>query len=209
MSFSNFILFITIAVAYIASPGPAVFIAINYALNCGIKKTAILLLGNSLGLGILAFISAIGIGAIIVASAFLTKLLQIIGALVLIYMGVKMILKAYHLKTINIEVKSCSKDYFSYFKEGLLLALTNPKPIIFFTSIYPQFIDFSANISNLIFQFFILGITFMALSFLILNLYALISKYILGNFLTKDFLKIFNYISGILLIFIAILLIAN
>ncbi len=202
---SNYYIFITIAIAYIASPGPAVFISIFYGLDCGIKKTIILLLGNTLGLGILAFISAIGIGAIIISSPILINGLQFVGALVLIYIGLKMIIKA---KSSKISLKtSCTKNYYSYFKEGLLLSLTNPKPIIFFTSIYPQFVELNSN--NIMIQFLILGISFMVLSFLILSSYSVLSRYILGNFLTPRRIEIFNSLSGIILIVLALMLIFN
>jgi len=52
---SSYFIFLLIAFGYIASPGPAVFIAINGGASIGKKKTFVLLLGNTIGIGIIAF----------------------------------------------------------------------------------------------------------------------------------------------------------
>ena len=93
---------------------------------------------------------------------------------------------------------------FAYYKEGLLLAVTNPKPIIFFTSIYPQFIQDNDTKSL---QFLILACTFMFISFCTLNVYALISKNTIGKVLNNNRLKIFNIVSGTALILTAVFIV--
>lgn len=205
MEINNYIIFISIAFAYIVSPGPAVFIVINYGATFGLKKTMYLVFGNTLGVGILAFISAVGIGALIISIPLLKNTLIIIGAVVLIYLGVKMIKNTKNLIIIQtIDTTIVHKNKFDFFKEGLMLALSNPKPIIFFMSIYPQFINFTENQTI---QFLILGFTFMVISFISLNFYSLLSKYTLGKMLTEKRAKVFNFASGLLLIILAILLI--
>ena len=90
MSVDNYFLYILIAVGYISSPGPAVFVAINSGVAIGVKRTSVLLAGNTIGLGVLAFISALGVGSFILNSAKLTVALKILGALWLAYLGIKM-----------------------------------------------------------------------------------------------------------------------
>ena len=58
------------------------------------------------------------------------------GAIFLVYLGFKMI----NTTQTKISLKN-SKKKSTFYKEGILLAITNPKPIIFFSSIYPQFVD--------------------------------------------------------------------
>lgn len=205
MELNNYFLFLSIALAYIISPGPAVFIAINYGALYRTKRTMVLLIGNTIGLGILSFISAIGIGFIIMSSPLLNNLSQIFGAFFLIYLGIKMIRSKVEF---NIETKenSSGKSLYLFFKEGLLLSLSNPKPIIFFLSIYPQFIDYGERQN---YQFLLLGGTFMVLSFVALNLYSIFSKFTFGKFLTDVRIKYFNLSSGVLLILMATLLLKN
>jgi len=198
MALNEYITFLIVAISYIASPGPAVFIALNFGLNNNVKSAIFLFLGNTLGLGILAFISAIGVGSIIVSSPVASNVLKILGALFLIYLGIKMI-----KSKPKIETKAFTKKKsFLEFKEGVLLALGNPKPIIFFLSIYPQFIKEG---NNVFFDFLLLAITFMICSFLILLGYVLISKYFLHKRIFKYLGKI-NIFSGVTLIVIAFLL---
>jgi homoserine/homoserine lactone efflux protein len=203
----DYFIFIFIAIAYIASPGPAVFLSINYSAIYGFKRTFVTLLGNTTGLGILAFVSAVGIGTIIINSPLLVNIIKIIGAIVLLYIGIKMIVSSKTIECIKIDKKNkIDKSFYSSYKEGLILALSNPKPIIFFTSIYPQFIVIDGNENQ---QFLILGFSFMILSLLCLSLYAIISKYTLGKFLNEQRSKSFNFSSGITFIILAILLLST
>lgn len=205
MSVDNYILYLLIATGYIASPGPAVFIAINNGATIGLRKTALTLLGNTIGLGCIALISSIGIGALIISSAILTNLIKIVGAVWLVYIGSKMMLSDTKLVR-NSDFSNYNKQEvgsFSRFKDGLILALTNPKPIIFFISIYPQFIIANGNEQP---QFFILGITFMILSFTLLNIYALLSKLTIGKVLNPKRMRFFNIIFGLTFFLLALFL---
>ena len=212
MILENYILFVTIAILYIASPGPAVFLAINYGALYGFKRVFITLLGNSTGLAILAFLSAIGIGAIIVNSIFLTNIIKILGAIFLVYICIKMILSYYKNKdksknSQNIDDVISNQNNLSSYKEGLFLALSNPKPIIFFTSIYPQFIVNSGD--GIIKQFFIMGFTFTFLSLLCLSLYAILSLSVFKKFLSVKRVILLNLFSGVTFIILAFFLIIN
>ena len=204
ISSQDYFIFISIAIAYIASPGPAVFLSINYSAIYGFKRTFITLLGNTTGLGILVFISAVGVGTLIVNSPLVANIIKIIGSIVLLYIGIKMIM-SYRI-TECIKLDKTNKSFYNSYKEGLILALSNPKPIIFFTSIYPQFIIINGNENQ---QFFILGCSFMFFSLLCLSLYAIISKYTLGKFLNDKRAKSFNLISGMTFITLAILLLST
>ena len=202
MNLTDILLFLSIAIPYIASPGPAVFLTINYSLNYGIKNTLKLLLGNTTGLGILALISAFGVGILIVSSPLLKTIMQIGGAIFLTYLGFKMIKNS----DFKIKINRLTAKTPSFYKEGIILALTNPKPIIFFSSIYPQFVH---TFSNKIFlEFFILGILFMFFSFSILSIYAFFAKKFLNIFIKEPHhIKIFNIFSGIIMIILGLILI--
>jgi len=152
-------------------------------------------------LGILAFVSAIGVGFIITASPILKTIMQMGGAIFLVYLGFKMI----NTTQTKITLKN-SKKKSTFYKEGILLAITNPKPIIFFSSIYPQFVD--SNSKTVFLDFSILGILFMLSSFFILLIYSLFSKRFFNLFLNNPkHLKRFNIISGSILVLLGIILV--
>lgn len=207
----NYLLFIIIAVGYIASPGPAVFIALNGGLVVGAKRTAMLLAGNTAGLGILATISALGVGAFILNSAQLTAVIKFLGALWLAYLGIKMIRASHATDFVadkkHLRARYADASWASKFRDGLVLALTNPKPIVFFTSIYPQFVVADGLAAWRI--FLLLGATFLLLSFALLNLYSVLSAVIAKKWLNQNTINTVNRLFGGLFILLALLLIVG
>ena len=95
-----------------------------------------------------------------------------------------------------------SKSFFSFFKDGFLVAGTSPKAWLFFPLIFPQFIDFN---SNYVIQFFILIITYVVLDFLSLIGYALLAQKLITWIKANP--KIINTISASVLILIAVIII--
>ncbi|MDD9858614.1 MAG: LysE family translocator [Gammaproteobacteria bacterium] len=210
MSIDNYLLYVLIAVGYIASPGPAVLVAINGGVAVGVKRTAALLAGNTVGLGALAFISALGVGALILNSAKLTVAVKILGALWLVYLGVKT-MRSPAAPDPGLHQDRLRKIYagaggLAEFRDGLVLALTNPKPIVFFVSIYPQFIVADGSIAR---RFLLLGATFMLLSFGILNVYSALSAVIAEHFLDAKKIRLVNYLFGGTFLALALFLLAE
>ena len=95
-----------------------------------------------------------------------------------------------------------SKSFFSFFKDGFLVAGTSPKAWLFFPLIFPQFIDFN---SNYVIQFFILITTYVVLDFLSLIAYALLAQKLI--IWIKANPKTINTISASVLIIIALIII--
>tara|TARA_B100000579_G_C22302349_1_gene607729 strand:- start:87 stop:602 length:516 start_codon:yes stop_codon:yes gene_type:complete len=106
-------------------------------------------------------------------------------------------------KEVNSEIVSI-KSFFSFFKDGFLVAGTSPKAWLFFPLIFPQFVDFN---SNYIVQFFILIITYIVLDFVSLICYALLAQKLISWIKTNP--KTINTISASVLVFIALLIIVT
>ena len=103
-------------------------------------------------------------------------------------------------KDIN-SVNHDKKSFFSFFKDGFLVAGTSPKAWAFFPLIFPQFIDFN---SNYIAQFFILITTYMVLDFLSLVGYAILANKLI--IWIKANPKLINTISACVLLIIAVII---
>ena len=97
-----------------------------------------------------------------------------------------------------------SKSFFSFFKDGFLVAGTSPKAWLFFPLIFPQFIDFN---SNYIIQFFILITTYIVLDFLSLIGYALLAQKLIKWIKANP--KTINTISASVLVIIALIIIIS
>ena len=202
MELHTILLYSTVAFFYILSPGPAVFLAIINGMRADLKSVAVAAFGNIVGLLFLSTASILGLGAIIIASATLFMVVKVVGSLYLIYLGIKFI-KAKSALKMNIEQSGLERGVTKkgYFKEAFLLAVTNPKPILFFTAIFPQFLD---SKSALLPQFIIMTTLFMGLSFTILFLYGVLakkSKKLLSN---PKRVTWFNRVSGAIFIALGI-----
>ena len=93
------------------------------------------------------------------------------------------------------------KSFFSFFKDGFLVAGTSPKAWAFFPLIFPQFIDFS---SNYVAQFFILIATYIVLDFLTLIGYAILANKLVVWLKANP--KVINTISACVLLIIAVII---
>jgi threonine/homoserine/homoserine lactone efflux protein len=194
MNHDTLLIYTFVSFFYIISPGPAVFLAVyNGAVN-GVKCVMLSAFGNILGLMLLSTLSITGISAILLASATLFMAVKIIGACYLIYLGFKQIwANKKSMTETSPSDKKQQRTLFSYFKEGFFVAITNPKPIIFFAALFPQFLDAS---QPLFFQFSLMTVIFMLFSFLSLSTYGYLAQSAKGLLSNPNNVKWFHRISG-------------
>jgi homoserine/homoserine lactone efflux protein len=152
--------FFSVAAIATLIPGPAMLLVSTHSLSFGWSKTALTVLGNVTGLAILSTASVLGVGVLIIRSLIIFSALKIFGALYLLYLGVKLYKKGIPSLAVNLS-NAESKSASLYF-QGITLALSNPKAIVFTTALFPQFIDPS---EALLPQFVVLVSTLMVLSF--------------------------------------------
>ena len=124
-----------------------------------------------------------------------------IGVLYLLYLAYDVYKSS--PKNINSKIIT-SKSFFSFFKDGFLVAGTSPKAWLFFPLIFPQFIDFN---SNYIVQFFILITTYIVLDFLSLIGYAVLAQKLITWIKANP--KTINTISASVLVVIALIIIVT
>ena len=172
MNIDTLLIYTAVTFFYVTSPGPAVILAIVNGMKANMKTVMISSFANIMGLMILSTVSIWGLGVIITTSAVLFTVIKLVGAFYLIYLGIKFLLNN---KALNFESNDNKEDKSmgKYFMESFLIAVTNPKPILFFTAIFPQFIDKSVSILP---QFLIMTGVFMFISFSSLCAYGLLSK---------------------------------
>lgn len=194
MSYDTLILYCIVSFFYIISPGPAIFLAIYNGIVNGFRVVVSSALGNIIGLMVLSTLSISGIGAILLASKTLFMFVKILGAGYLIYLGVKQILAA---KKSCFDIKDnftdSARSLFSFFKEGFVVAVTNPKPIVFFAALFPQFLETGRWLVG---QFAIMTLIFMLFSLASLSTYGYLAGRAKGFLSTTNNIKWFHRISG-------------
>ncbi len=177
MDITTWVLFMAVGVAAVVSPGPAILLSISNSIRFGISKVVLSSLGNISGLFLLSSAAIFGLGAVIKTSNNLFLIVKVIGAGYLIYLGIRQWRSRSNLfadAKINCNAdKGKTKSNKKFFLEGFLIAMTNPKAILFFTALFPQFIN--TNLS-LIPQFLVMTFTFMAMSFICLMSYGLLAS---------------------------------
>lgn len=193
MSFELWLMFTTAAFINIISPGPAIILAISNGVSGGLRSVVASSLGNIAGLFIISSISMFGLGLILQASSLMFTVLKFIGAGYLIYLGIKKFRSADRFLAVQSAIDNEVVIFSKKFKEAFLVAVTNPKAILFFIAFFPIFMDSSAPVIP---QFMIMTFTFMVLSFLSLATYGAIAKTARGWFESPKVVKAFHRVTG-------------
>jgi homoserine/homoserine lactone efflux protein len=119
------------------TPGPAVLLVISQSVTAGFRASARGALGIISGNAIYFGLSALGVGALLVASEPLFQLIRILGALYLVWIGIRLIMGDH--APVEAQAKPSARTR-SFFVQGLWTQLLNPKALLFFTALLPQFI---------------------------------------------------------------------
>lgn len=165
MDISTWLAYLVVTLICVLTPGASVLFAISNSLTLGWRRITFFSVGNILGFFFVALFSIAGLGVLLKTSILLFFILKIIGGSYLIYLGYKQwnskvnIFSNINRKT---EKKELQKTDMQLFLKGLLLAITNPNVILFFSALFPQFIKPERNLLP---QFIILIGTFMFCSF--------------------------------------------
>ena len=197
----NYFLFLQIILFLFITPGTPRIVIISYSMNYGIKKCVWTALGDITANFIQATLVIFVLGSFFSNNPNFLNTFKWIGVAYLIYLAFDVYRSA--PKEVNSKIVT-SKSFFSFFKDGFLVAGTSPKAWLFFPLIFPQFIDFS---SNYIIQFFILIITYVILDFLSLIGYALLAQKLISWIKANP--KTINTISASVLILIALIIIVT
>lgn len=186
----NYLIYVGVAIATILLPGPAVMLTLNNSIQRGILKSLAGILGIALAILLVAIISATSLGIVLASSAIAFNIIKIVGAAYLIYLGIKM----FRSETANNDLfKEQEGSFFKCFMEGFLVSVSNPKAVIFFMSIFPQFIDLTQEYTP---QFILLAVTFSFLVIVIHTIYAVSASFAKSKLSSQNGSYLLNKISG-------------
>lgn len=145
MTSETLLLFTATEAALSLSPGPAVMMVVAYGLTRGWRMSLWVTLGILTGNAIYFALSATGIGSLILASPTVFKLIKYAGAAYLVYLGLSAIFGKPSPITIS-KLDGQAQRGGRVFLSALMLQLTNPKTLLMFVAILPQFIDTNAPV---------------------------------------------------------------
>jgi threonine/homoserine/homoserine lactone efflux protein len=153
--------FAAAAFVLIVIPGPSVMFEISRSVALGRRAGLATVAGNALGELVQAAAVAVGIGAIIQRSAPLFTLVKVIGVAYIILLGVRAIRDRRSLSD-ALGVVAAPRSDRRIFVEGFAVGATNPKSLVFFAAVLPQFVVSDAGAVPL--QLALLGAVFVAIA---------------------------------------------
>ena len=197
----NYFLFLQIILFLFITPGPPRIVIVSYSMNYGVQKCVWTALGDITANIIQATLVIFVIGSFISENPNFLNFFKWIGIAYILYLAFDI----YNSRPKEINTnKDSSKSFFSFFKDGFLVAGTSPKAWMFFPLIFPQFIDFN---ENYLIQFLILITTYVVLDFLSLIGYALLAQKLINWINTKP--RTINTISAGVLVIIAVIIVVT
>lgn len=189
MSLEQLWLFITLTFIVSASPGPVMLSCMADAGRFGFAKSIYTMLGASAGNLVLMLLSAIGLGLLVEQAEWIFHTIKWIGAAYLVYLGIALVMAPPHkLQDELPEIRSSH-----LFWKSLLVAITNPKGLIYFGALFPQFIDIHQPMPS---QFALLTAIFLITDLLWMAIYALGGSAIMRWLKSPAHQRWFNRISG-------------
>jgi threonine/homoserine/homoserine lactone efflux protein len=159
------------------TPGPAVLLVVSQGMRFGFTASIRGTLGILTGNAIYFALSAAGLGALLIASATLFEIIRWVGVAYLVYIGLRMLISKPDALAAEDSSNGSRRRSLKLFSQGLITQLSNPKAIVFFTALLPQFISPGEHIFR---QFVVLGITSISVEFPVLLVYGLIADHGVG-----------------------------
>ena len=176
---TRFVLFIGVSWALILAPGPDMLYVITRGVTQGRRAGMLSAVGVICGILVHTTAAAFGLTIILQTSAVAFLLVKYLGAVYLIYLGIR---SWRDKSTLHLQHSSISVSFHKIFWQGVLSNVLNPKIAIFFLAFLPQFIDKTS--SHVTLQMVTLGLTFacFGLCFLLVVGY---SSGTIGSWLTR------------------------
>ena len=189
-----YLAFVVATAIMIALPGPSVLLTVAHGISFGWKRALATVAGETMGVAVQLIIAVIGLTSLlnIVAEGFLW--LRWAGAAYLVYMGVKQ----WRCTGERLEFDTSSVSAKRLFFQGLVVTIPNPKSLIFIAAFLPQFIDPTKPVGA---QFATIVPTFLAITFAVTSIWAILSGSVSGYLKRRQTLKpIFRTAGGLMII---------
>lgn len=170
-----------------ASPGPATLAIAGTSMASGRASGLSLASGITTGSLIWSISAALGLGAIMLANAWVFEVIRYLGAAYLMFLAYKSARSAFSSKEIN--VKSVTGSNSALFTKGLVLHVTNPKSILFFGSLYSLGVPAGSSLQDLTIVICVVGIQ----SFFIFHGYAILFS---SKAVTSVYLRLRRWFEG-------------
>jgi len=154
-SSSQWVAFLIASILFIQVPGPSLLFTIGRALTVGRREALLSVVGNAIGVTAQVALVAVGLGAVVAASATAYTAIKLLGAGYVVWLGVQSIRHRSDARRAMADATPVRRGH--PVRIGFTVGATNPKTIVFFVAFLPQFIDPTGPIAL---QTIVLGLVF-------------------------------------------------
>lgn len=197
MSFDTWIYYLLAVLILTASPGPSSLLCMTKGVQSGFKLSIFTALGSLTAITGILTLSFTGLGVIIASSEVVFNVIKWTGAAYLIFLGWKSLRSSQQdydqLPGQESESKVVRESILSHYVSGFIVGASNPKAILFFTALFPQFIDPSLALLP---QFAVFASTFAVMELSWLLVYAYLGAKSSNWLFAKGRAKVFNRVTG-------------
>lgn len=199
MEFEIWLAYLSAVLILMLTPGPSQLLMLSNSLGSGFKRSMATAAGDLSANVIQMTVASAGLVSILYASQYTFIVIKWLGVAYLVYLGARLIRRTPSRKVIGEEQPKSSK---TLYMQGFITSASNPKAIIFFAALFPQFLNQQEPIVN---QLLVLGITYLTIDGLFLSIYGSFADWIAKAF-KSQVTHHWDRISGSFLIGAAILL---
>ena len=202
MNIEIWIAYFSVTIIYSLIPGSGTINSINNGMVYGLRKSVISILGLQLGLAFYIVLIGMGVGAVISQSAIAFTVIKWVGVTYLIWLGIK----KFQENTITHSVSApLETSEWRLFRKAIVVNLTNPKTVIFFAALLPQFLNPTGSQNLQIIQ---MGVTTILVDTCVMLIYVILAAKLSSYIRSPRILKKLNRIFGSMFISCGILLAA-
>lgn len=133
--------FLVTVYVLILVPGPSVLFVVSRGVALGPRAALATVLGNELGLTVQLALVALGVGSILARSDAIYMVVKLTGAAYLVVLGLRAIRDRKQLGRVLDAAAVSPRSLLRTLREGFWVGLTNPKGLLIFTAVLPQFVD--------------------------------------------------------------------
>ncbi|MDN2480993.1 LysE family translocator [Vibrio agarivorans] len=194
MNIETWLLYLLAVFILTASPGPSSLLCMTRGVTGGMRVGLATALGSLTAITCILTLSFTGLGLVIASSEWIFNVIKWFGAAYLVYLGLKSLLSKQetfvHQEPTLQEPK---RPYLKHYMSGFIVGASNPKAILFFTALFPQFIETQ---HSLVSQYVIFTLTFMVMELSWLMIYAYMGAKSSHWIFAQGRAKLFNRLTG-------------
>jgi threonine/homoserine/homoserine lactone efflux protein len=192
MSVELYLAYVAACALIAVIPGPMVTLIVANSLSHGVRAGLLNVAGGQLGMGVMLGVLVVGLASVIAAMGWWFDWIRFAGAVYLVWIGWKLLRSSGNTG----DLARLNRPRSGFFVQGLLVALSNPKMLLFFGAFIPQFVDPNGDYVG---EVVLLGLTAMIVAAVFDGSYAVLSGRA-GTLMSRHRVRLASRLSGVCLI---------